>query len=315
MPDETKGTGTETPAPSPADVEAAAAAQRDVEVVNIMQADDPFTKLDAGPPLGEPADKKTNDTTPAAAPEGGTPQSPEPGTPTPPAAPSEVDALQEALRQKDAVIANLSSRPSTPAAPTEVKSSDDLSAEEALKQYDFNIPAQLAQLINSENPEERMKGISMLSGGLARAVHTGVVNFLQKRFDAVPTQINQALQQYGEMQRIKQDFYGTYTVLNKPEYYPWIQSVAQQVWRETSATAWTPDLRDKIADRIATTWGIKREQLKGAGPATPQPLAVVTPTPPADLGGGSRPGGGINSGTPDPNSPQAVEDALFGPVG
>lgn len=126
----------------------------------------------------------------------------------------------------------------------------------AQPQYQFNLPADLLQQMEAEDPVARMQGYARFAQGIAMTVHQQALAEARQMIEAMPQQIEPMIQQRLHQQHIFQDFYGTHKELNKPELYPLVVSVAQQVAREKNISGWNPELRDAVAARVKSVLGL-----------------------------------------------------------
>ncbi len=156
-------------------------------------------------------------------------------------------------------------------------------AEPEVPPYEFNIPDGLVALLDSEVPAERQKGIGALMQGTARAVHATVMQQVAKQVQELtqnlPQVVNQGIQQHNYAREIFSDFYNTHKHLNRPELRSLVVQTAQAVMQETGAQAWSPQLRDAIAQRVTA---VLTQVVPPAPPQQQQPFVA---------GNGSRPGG------------------------
>lgn len=147
--------------------------------------------------------------------------------------------------------------------------------------YQFEIPQQLMQMLDSEEPTDRMQGLQYLMQGLARSVHRTMLEQTQGMMTAyVPSQLQQYTQQQEQISTVRNDFYSTNTDLNVPELRPIVSQIAAQVMQEQNAQGWTPDLRDAIAQRVRAVLSY--------GQTSQQPTPAQTEQPPQLLDQGSR---------------------------
>lgn len=154
--------------------------------------------------------------------------------------------------------------------------------------YVYNIPDGLDTALVSDDPATRKTALASLVQGTSQTIHREVVKAMRAEFGrVVPTIVQNMISQHRTQQNVAQDFYGTYKEFANPVFRPLVQQVAMQIVRETGAAGWTPDLRDKIGQRM-------REVLQSAGfaagqqPVQPQlPQAPIGPA--AIMPGGSRP--------------------------
>lgn len=290
-------------------------AELDFEGVENLMGLDPFAEKPAEPEGGKTEEPEGEDNVP---PEGET--VPEPGTPkagsksTPPAeeepAQPTVDPEKELLKQQ---LANMQTTiDSLQQQVTNPKKAEPKGGEKEneikVPDYAFQIPDQLLGLIDSEDLNDRRQGFAAMAQGVAQSVHKTVmeqaVSLNQNSQADLPKMMTQIVQQYMVAQEVYKDFYrDEYAILNKPELHGLVQNVASQVFKETKAQQWSPELRATIGARVLGILG----QNGGKPPATPAktsaasqslvtPGTRVTPSAPGD----------------DPNSAQDIGLTVFG---
>lgn len=152
--------------------------------------------------------------------------------------------------------------------------------------FQFNVPDQLQQMLDSEDPTERRQGYAHLATGIARETYRKAAETMQTQFQqfsqALPQWVGQQQQAVEAQKQVAEDFYGAFPELNKPELRGVNQQIAQEVWQASGAKEWSPELRDKIGTEIRNRLGLAQQ------PAAPQ-TPPRKPTPPRQFGGGSRP--------------------------
>ncbi len=285
------------PAPSAPSQPSGAAPASEPSMVNTQIGDVPadilalFNGEPALPSTPEPVQPQPGQTPQAVQPQpGATPGAPAPQVPTPtPAAPVAPQPGQDpALAAAIATLADTVSR--LPAGQPQPQAQPPVDQVELPQHgYVFNIPDGLDTALISDDPATRKTALGSLVQGTAQTIHREVIKSMRAEFGRVLPQIVQGMiSQQRTQQNVAQDFYGTYKEFANPVFRPLVQQVAMQIVRETGARGWTPDLRDKIGQRM-------REVLQGAGfaagaqpqPQVPQPQlpngpAAITP-------GGARP--------------------------
>lgn len=169
--------------------------------------------------------------------------------------------------------------------------------------YLFDIPPQLMEAMNSENPQQRQAAVQHLVAGTARAVHTEVNKMIGELRQSFPQLIQQQLQAHTYRENVRRDFYSKYPMLDNPHLAPTVANITQQVMGEMVAQGqrptWSPQMAQIIAERVFSVIpGLKPQaQAPAPPPPRPQPPQIFTP--------GSRPvqGGGIEAD---------IADTLFG---
>lgn len=272
--------GGEPPAATPAPGAPEPDAALSFDQIESLLSYDPFSKEKPGPADGgggNPPDPATNGQPPTPGAPGGAaaPQNP-PQPPAPPGAPTDTELLNAKIAELQTQLTALKSPPGgqppggAPAAPGGQPPAGQEESE--VPPYDFTIPPQLMQLLDSENPTERQQGYGALLKGTAQVVHKTLmgqmVQVVSEMSRAIPSVINEQLQSYQTAQAIFQDFYGEYKDLNRPELRGLVQETAKQVMTETGLKTWGPALRQAIAARV---YGVLGRQLPGMSrpPAAP----------------------------------------------
>lgn len=208
----------------------------------------------------------------ATAPEGATPgEAPGAVTPPPNGQTSPVD--MSGLPQQIADAVRNAVKPA-PAA----ESTDDTPA------YMYQIPPQLQQAMEAEDPATRAKGYAHFGAGLAKAVHTTVLTqvkaMLEKAQTEIPARLRAEQDQTRRNDEVGNDFRTAHPDLANPRLGVLVYQEAQALAREQPALlggAWNAKFRDALAARLRTTLGL-------TAPAKTKPKA-----PPKMLNGGSRP--------------------------
>lgn len=193
-----------------------------------------------------------------------------PGPAAPPAEPPAAAAAanpEAALlkQQLDQAMLLLQQYQQQPQQPPGAKPPEGQPSGEAIPPYNFTVPPQLMQMMESENPAERQQAIGAVMQGTAQAVHKTLLQEFGKVMQGIPALMQAAIQQHSAAQEVFNDFYGTYKELNRPELRQLVVGVAQQVIQESRATGWSPQLRDAVAGRIFQLLGHKPAQTPPVG--------------------------------------------------
>lgn len=174
--------------------------------------------------------------------------------------------------------------------------------------YSFNISPKLYNaLFGSEvADEERMMALQGFASGIATTVHNNIMESLgswtKRQFNAVPRVVNYLVEQReasrATTKSLRDDFYGTFPELNKPELSPIIRATIQSVQKETGAKVWTPQMRNLVGERVKKVLSAYAQANAPVAPAPKTVPASVTPpaTKPQNL---------------DPNSPEAIFDIMY----
>ena len=146
-----------------------------------------------------------------------------------------------------------------------------------LPDYMFDIPPQIQNLLQSEDPVEQSRGLSALIAGMAKTVHSHVRTEYEERLKGAVQEARQTFasdtQRATIAQQVFNDFYGTYPQFNRPELRDLVASATKSVVEETKASQWSAGLRDKIAERVS--------QIFSSVSGTPPPVAETRSVVPA----------------------------------
>ena len=183
---------------------------------------------------------------------------------TPAAAPLPVEAQLALLQQQingaqpvaqpvqQAAISNQNAVPvePQPVVPTE----PDAELNTMLGVYDnFQVPEQLLNAINSDDPSMQAQGMQAVMIGVARAVTQQLHGHFTPQLASVDERIQTSINNTIQAQSVFQDFYGAYPVLNNPAYLPLVQATMAQMKLEPefANAQYGPQLRDALAARVA----------------------------------------------------------------
>ena len=174
--------------------------------------------------------------------------------------------------------------------------------------YSFNISPKLYNaLFGSEvADEERRMALQGFASGIATTVHNNIMESLgswtKRQFNAVPRVVNYLVEQReasrATTKSLRDDFYGAFPELNKPELSPIIRATIQSIQKETGAKVWTPQMRNLVGERVKKVLSAYAQANAPVAPAPKTVPASVTPpaTKPQNL---------------DPNSPEAIFDIMY----
>lgn len=175
------------------------------------------------------------------------------------------------------------------------------------EEYAFNISPKLYNgLFNSDaTEEERITCLQAYASGIATTVHNKIVaelgGWVKNQFAAVPGAINYLIEarekNISGQRTLREDFYGTFPELNKPELLPLIKATIQAVQKETGAKTWDKNFKTLVGNRVKTVLNAYAQAGKPV-PAAPKTVAPAASPTPAKTGGS------------DPNSSEAIFDLL-----
>jgi len=261
---------------------------------------DPFKKGDEIPPADKPAgDTGKEGTSGEGNGNGSPPAKPAPETKTPaPAttpAPAATDSHWQAIAEnykrqlEERTTTTAKTTPETPTKPQPPK-------------YDFNIPDALIDVLTTETDKGKFKeGVAALASGIANAIQAQMLPYIESqfnpRFDTIPQMLQAHIAGMEKAKTVRQDFYGKYPELDKPQLHGFIRQIGDATAKEMGLTDWTPELRDETAKRV------KEIMALASGTAVPaKPVA----TPPRMIGGNSARTAPANDDAGD------IADTIFG---
>lgn len=191
------------------------------------------------------------------------------------------------------------------------KSEEDADAKvfspKKFEEYAFNISPKLYNgLFNSEaTEEERLTCLQAYASGIATTVHNRILaelgEWTKKQFSLVPAAVNYLIDsreaRANSQKSIREDFYGSFPELNKPELLPLIKATIDSVQKETGAKTWDKNFKTLVGNRVKGILGAYAQAGKPAPVAPKTTAPAATPAP--------------NRQTPgDPNSPEAILDVF-----
>lgn len=181
--------------------------------------------------------------------------------------------------------------------------------EDPIPAYAFNLPKEIEDAWNSEDPATRMGALRAVLSASLQTAHRQLRNeyrqFVERQSEQMVGSLTQRNAAAERNKSIFNDFYGKFPTLNQPELRSLVATVTQQVEAETGAKAWSPELRDKIGERVFSV-------LKRVAPGTSgsEPPKSTTSAPPKMRGATARPAGVVPAaGDEDPQT-RALADIL-----
>lgn len=236
-----------------------------------------------------------------------------PSTETPVStAPSSDQLLAEAMK---AISALSQQKTADKKEPSQAKESENAEEDADTKvftpkkfdEYAFNISPKLYNgLFNSDaTEEERVTCLQAYAAGIATTVHNRILQelggWVKTQFAAVPGAVNYLIEarerNMSAQKSLRDDFYGAYPELNKPELLPLIKATIQAVQKETNAKSWDKNIRTLVGNRVKAVLGAYAQAGKPA-PVAPKTVAPAASPAPA------------KTGSTDPNSADAIFDVL-----
>lgn len=254
------------------------------------------------PGAGEPANQ---------AEDSGNEESTEPsGTePSKSEAPNTEALLAEALKAINLLSAKSQEKPTQPkeAEKAEEDADTKVFTPKKFEEYSFNISPKLYNgLFSSESTEEeRVTCLQAYASGIATTVHNRILaelgGWVKTQFSAIPGAVNYLIENrekvMSSQKTLRDDFYGAYPELNKPELLPLIKATIQTVQKETGSKTWDKNFRTQVGNRVKVVLGAYAQAGK------PAPVAPKTVAPAASP---AAPKNGVS----DPNSPESILDVF-----
>lgn len=167
--------------------------------------------------------------------------------------------------------------------------------------YNFEIPDQLVNMLNSEDPGERKTALGTLIRGVSQTIHQQLAGVVKEVRDSVPNSINDAIQMQQFQSQVNTEFYGKYPDLNTPEKRQVVHAVALNLMRQDAQMgvqpAWTPQFMERVGQAVNQMLGVQQPaqpaaQPNGQEPA--QPVVQQQAASPATFGGATT---GVQAGT------------------
>ncbi len=245
-------------------------------------------------------------------PEGPLPGDPAPELPAVPGEPAPVvpvveDPRDEQIRKLTENVQNLTNVVAQQAAP---KPADGDAEAQAATRYLREVPDQMMNLINSEDPAERRQGIAALVNGVGQMIHAEVMKDVETRIQTVSTEVQTNASVNNEGKRIFDDFYGAFPALNVDALRPLVVAETQKVYKELGVSEWSDSVRDAIGVRVQNV-------LKGFSPPAPAAgtgeggggggTSAQSPKPAVLNDGGTRPAPAVGT-----DSESEIEKVIFG---
>lgn len=230
-----------------------------------------------------------------------------------------IKALEEQLRQTSVALQNLQQgkEGQEPEKDAGKKPESEADSQPEIPSYEFQIPPQISEGIQSDDPQQRATALAQLVRGIGVEVHARVrqefddklrktVEYQQTQQQQVQTQEQQKSQQ----EEIRKDYFSAYKNHDSDIIRPVVQRKAGEVFKEWNVQTWTPNVRDEIARRVETELRQSGFTAAGGNDNGPKPNGHDPNPPPHQRKSGARPGG--SGGPAEPNSVQDIESTLFG---
>lgn len=188
---------------------------------------------------------------------------------------SELDSLREELRQSQNLLAELQGQ-FIKQGQGQKEPSEKPQEAPKIPDYMFQIPDEIANGVYSDDPSERKAALANLVSGIGQSVHQTLMAEFENKLSSVqkelPERMSQTVEAQNLREQIRQDFYGNYKELDRPELYPLVKHFTGQVMAEGKYKSWGPALRDEIGKRTKAYL-----ESFGAPKAQPKPPAMTAP--------------------------------------
>lgn len=208
----------------------------------------------------------------------------EPTAPVAPAGPTIEEQLAEANGKIAEFEAWRAQQVAAQAAPAQAQSQpQQAQPAQPAKRYGFQVPQQIFEGLNSEDPNQRNQSLVTIMNGVAEVIHDTVLKqvegMVQEISKQMPQVAQQTVQQQTEHKAVFDDFYGTFPELNQPHFHQFVSQMAQAVGQRMKVNGWSPALRDEIGREVykALKWPIPGQRTNA-------------PKPPASTSSSARPG-------------------------
>jgi hypothetical protein len=204
----------------------------------------------------------------------------------PPVAKTEAQIMAEAAAAfKEAATALKQPAPATPQQAPQQPEPDEFAPrddnDQPLDYRQINIPDQLLNAMNSENPMERKAAVTQLISSSMATAHRMAVSqstrMMQQTIARVlPGYVAERIQQHERQREVFTDFYQTYPDLSAPAIRPIILEQAQALQKHYGNPGWTPQFRDALGTHV-------RNMLRGFAPPTGAPAPAAPLRAPAGV--------------------------------
>lgn len=195
------------------------------------------------------------------------------------------------------------------------KSAEDDSqspSDDSVPEYSFTIPNEIVEGIADEDPAKRQAAVAGLVSGIGQTVHKTLREEMKQREDALRKELSQqsqdTSQRTSQVERIQQDYFGTFKEHDKEIVRPIVQTKAQEVMREWGVREWSIAVRDEIGRRVNQTLQASGVTFGGKQDDPPNP-----PKPNGGQAPHQRRSGASPAAQPGgANSPDDISQTLFG---
>jgi hypothetical protein len=246
----------------------------------------------------------------AVAPASASASAPAPAVPVAPdtsVPPADLVGMNRHLMETNAALVR---QLAAPAGPTPAAPAAPGPVEDPIPQYLFDLPKDVVEAVLSDDPALRVRGLQAMFSGALQTAHKRIREeyrgHVSVRERELSTRIQAEMKQTGEGQRIFSDFYTKFPTLNEPALRSIVQHATQNVSAETGARSWTPELRDKIGERVFSILG---KAVPAASAESPRLSNVVAH--PRMRGASTRPEGVTRAASEDEDPQQGyLSDVL-----
>lgn len=162
-----------------------------------------------------------------------------------------------------------------------------------IPEFEFTIPSEIQNKLDSESASERAEGLQRYGQMVMQAAYRQFMPIIggamEQQGNYLTQSVQQAIQTTNQQREIFNDFYNANQDLNRPELYPVVVQVAQQVIQQKGAQGWSSNIRDEIASNVRRVLGMVQRP-NGQQPQGPAPTQQQYPAP----GNPSRGSGGAH---------------------
>lgn len=165
---------------------------------------------------------------------------------------------------------------------------------DTMPEYRYNFPQDVMKGFGSQDPNEVHAALQTYTHLVAREIHSRIRDEFNQSFQRMaaymPQMIKQHYEQQTQQQQIRNDLYGTYKDLDRPELQDLVLKVALGVAQRDGHQAWNPTLRDTVAREVYGILGRPTGQGTQPQPQAQTQLVPAQQKQPAMMGGsGARP--------------------------
>lgn len=131
------------------------------------------------------------------------------------------------------------------------------------------IPAEVGELLDSEDPRDRLKALQLAITSAGQQVLQHVQGQQGKLAQVLPHQMQQMLAAHEAQQQVNRDFYTAHPDLANPDLVGIVQQIGREVATLRGAQSWSPELRDEIARTVRQRLNFPTPKKQTTAPKAP----------------------------------------------